>query len=124
MAAGTERNGWRNTFQSDPLQPASGRGHSDPDGLRAIAHFFVSTDQHRFSGGPLVYSQFMNAKQITSCFVSSLASLIFLNGLATNEAAAKKLIVGFSQIGAESAWRSAETESIRTEAQKRGVDLK
>ena len=32
--------------------------------------------------------------------------------------------VGFSQIGAESAWRSAETTSIQEEAQKRGVDLK
>ncbi len=36
----------------------------------------------------------------------------------------KKLTVGFSQIGAESAWRTAETESIRSEAAKRGVDLK
>ncbi|HOO56176.1 MAG TPA: ABC transporter substrate-binding protein [bacterium] len=34
------------------------------------------------------------------------------------------LKVGFSQIGAESAWRSAETDSIRNEAVKRGVDLK
>src|SRR6185295_10880662 len=32
--------------------------------------------------------------------------------------------IGFSQIGAESAWRTAETESIRKEAEKRGVDLK
>ncbi len=37
---------------------------------------------------------------------------------------AKKLMVGFSQIGAESAWRSAETESIRSEATKRGVEMK
>src|SRR5688572_33366459 len=36
----------------------------------------------------------------------------------------KKLVVGFSQIGAESAWRTAETESIRSEAKKRGVDLR
>src|SRR5688572_1245000 len=36
----------------------------------------------------------------------------------------KKLVVGFSQIGAESAWRTAETESIRSEARNRGVDLK
>jgi simple sugar transport system substrate-binding protein len=34
------------------------------------------------------------------------------------------LTVGFSQIGAESAWRVAETESIRGEASKRGVALK
>jgi galactofuranose transport system substrate-binding protein len=32
--------------------------------------------------------------------------------------------VGFSQIGAESAWRVAETESIRGEATKRNIDLK
>lgn len=36
----------------------------------------------------------------------------------------RPLTVGFSQIGAESAWRTAETESIRDEAKKRGVDLK
>jgi simple sugar transport system substrate-binding protein len=40
------------------------------------------------------------------------------------QAAGKKLTVGFSQIGAESGWRSAETESIRSEATKRGVNLK
>jgi ABC-type sugar transport system substrate-binding protein len=34
------------------------------------------------------------------------------------------LVVGFSQIGAESAWRTAETESIKSEAEKRGVKLK
>lgn len=34
------------------------------------------------------------------------------------------LIVGFSQVGAESGWRTAETQSIRSEAQKRGIDLK
>ena len=36
----------------------------------------------------------------------------------------KKISVGFSQIGAESAWRSAETQSIRSEAEKRGVTLR
>ena len=36
----------------------------------------------------------------------------------------KKLVVGFSQIGAESAWRTAETESIRAEGAKRGIDLR
>lgn len=36
----------------------------------------------------------------------------------------KKLTVGFSQIGAESDWRVAETASIKEEAEKRGVDLK
>jgi simple sugar transport system substrate-binding protein len=32
--------------------------------------------------------------------------------------------VGFSQIGAESGWRTAETKSVREEADKRGINLK
>lgn len=36
----------------------------------------------------------------------------------------RPLTVGFSQIGAESAWRTAETRSIQKEAERRGVDLK
>jgi len=35
-----------------------------------------------------------------------------------------KVVVGFSQIGAESAWRTAETDSIKSEATNRGVDLR
>lgn len=38
--------------------------------------------------------------------------------------AAKARVVGFSQIGAESAWRTAETASIREEAALRGVELR
>ena len=37
---------------------------------------------------------------------------------------AKTLTVGFAQVGAESSWRTAETESIKAEAAKRGVNLK
>src|SRR3974377_179414 len=36
----------------------------------------------------------------------------------------KKLVVGFSQVGAESGWRTANTDSIKSEAAKRGVDLR
>ncbi|MCG3126997.1 MAG: ABC transporter periplasmic-binding protein YtfQ [Phycisphaerae bacterium] len=36
----------------------------------------------------------------------------------------KKVRVGFAQIGAESDWRKANTESIKSEAAARGVDLK
>ena len=47
---------------------------------------------------------------------------VFLVGPAT---AADKIVVGFSQIGAESAWRVANTESITSEAAKRpNIDLK
>ncbi len=35
----------------------------------------------------------------------------------------KKLTVGFSQIGAESAWRTANTQSIKDEAAKRSINL-
>lgn len=35
-----------------------------------------------------------------------------------------KVVVGFSQIGAESSWRTAETNSIRDEAKARGIVLK
>lgn len=48
--------------------------------------------------------------------------VLAIGGLAS--AADKKLTVGFSQVGAESAWRTAETESIKSEAAKRGVNLK
>ncbi|USN98044.1 MAG: ABC transporter substrate-binding protein [Phycisphaeraceae bacterium] len=34
------------------------------------------------------------------------------------------LVVGFSQIGAESDWRRANTDSIQSEAKKRGIDLR
>jgi simple sugar transport system substrate-binding protein len=37
--------------------------------------------------------------------------------------AKKQVTVGFSQIGAESAWRTANTDSIKGEAEKRGVKL-
>jgi galactofuranose transport system substrate-binding protein len=36
----------------------------------------------------------------------------------------KPLVVGFSQTGAESGWRTANTKSIKDEAAKRGVTLK
>ena len=36
----------------------------------------------------------------------------------------KKIVVGFSQIGAESAWRTANTQSIQDEAAARGDHIK
>jgi simple sugar transport system substrate-binding protein len=36
---------------------------------------------------------------------------------------AGSITVGFSQIGAESAWRTANTDSIKSEAEKRGIHL-
>ncbi|MDA0625183.1 substrate-binding domain-containing protein, partial [Acinetobacter baumannii] len=39
-------------------------------------------------------------------------------------AQAAPLVVGFSQIGSESGWRSAETKVSKQEAEKRGITLK
>ena len=39
-------------------------------------------------------------------------------------AAKADYVVGFYQIGAESGWRTANTQSIQDEAKKRGIDLK
>jgi ABC-type sugar transport system substrate-binding protein len=49
-----------------------------------------------------------------------LISLLIAGAL---QASAAELVVGFSQMGSESAWRTAETESIRSEAAKRGIKL-
>jgi galactofuranose transport system substrate-binding protein len=53
-----------------------------------------------------------------------IPSLIALALSVPASAASTPYKVGFSQIGAESAWRSAETRSIREEAEKRGIQLK
>ncbi len=45
-------------------------------------------------------------------------------GAEGGKAGGEELTVGFSQIGAENPWRTAETKSIQDEAEKRGVDLK
>jgi ABC-type sugar transport system substrate-binding protein len=58
----------------------------------------------------------MKAK-ILICLAASMAC-------ALTTLAADKLTVGFSQIGAESGWRTANTESIKSEAAKRGINLK
>lgn len=42
----------------------------------------------------------------------------------TEPGAKKQLKVGFAQTGAESAWRTANSNSMKAEAEKRGVDFK
>ncbi len=51
-------------------------------------------------------------------------SAMIAGSVAATFAADKKLVVGFSQVGAESGWRTANTDSIKAEAAKRGVDLR
>jgi simple sugar transport system substrate-binding protein len=45
-------------------------------------------------------------------------------GLGFNACAAQPLVMGFSQVGAESEWRTANSASIKDAAQKAGVTLK
>jgi simple sugar transport system substrate-binding protein len=52
------------------------------------------------------------------------AGMIALTFMQVHQPAQKKLVVGFSQVGAESGWRTANTESIKSEAAARGIELK
>jgi ABC-type sugar transport system substrate-binding protein len=62
----------------------------------------------------------------------AIVGLLLASNLAADEDQPQKLtrpdgqplVIGFTQIGAESAWRTAETKSIQSEAEKRGVNLK
>jgi simple sugar transport system substrate-binding protein len=46
---------------------------------------------------------------------------VLLAGLAQNASAQT---IGFSQVGSESGWRTSFTESVKAEAERRGIDLK
>jgi len=59
-----------------------------------------------------------------SSFSTRWLLALALCGALTSHAAGKKLVVGFSQIGAESGWRTANTDSIKSEAARRGIELK
>lgn len=50
---------------------------------------------------------------------ASLASMLPITALAQ-----KKIVVGFAQVGAESEWRTANTESIKSAAKESDIDLK
>lgn len=56
-------------------------------------------------------------KRSSIVFALVVLCLVFVMAVSAN-GAAKKIVVGFSQIGAESGWRTANTESIISEAKK------
>src|ERR1700737_1061810 len=57
--------------------------------------------------------------------LSALTTLTALGLINTSGFAAdKKLVVGFSQVGAKRGWGTANTKSIKSEAAKRGIDLR
>ncbi|MEO7640124.1 MAG: ABC transporter substrate-binding protein [Ramlibacter sp.] len=62
----------------------------------------------------------MNRRTLTATLAAvSLAALLPQVALAQ-----KKIVVGFSQVGAESEWRTANTESIKSAAKDAGIELK
>ena len=61
----------------------------------------------------------MNIQRRTVIAAAIAAGLPIPAALAQN-----KIVLGFSQIGAESEWRTANTESIKSSAKEAGIDLK
>lgn len=76
-----------------------------------------------FSYTVILFSALINVFALSACERKGAPAA---GSEATSEGskAGQTLVVGFSQIGAESAWRSAETSSIQNEAKKRGIELK
>lgn len=64
----------------------------------------------------------MNIRRRTA--LASAAALSFASAWPLQAFAQKKIVLGFSQIGAESEWRTANTESIKAAAKEAGIDLK
>ena len=64
----------------------------------------------------------MNPSRRTA--VTTLAAAALAAGLPLHALAQKKIVLGFSQIGAESEWRTANTESIKQAAKDAGIELK
>ncbi|WP_422527463.1 galactofuranose ABC transporter, galactofuranose-binding protein YtfQ [Serratia fonticola] len=56
--------------------------------------------------------------------VKRLLLAVAVSGVLMGAVQAAPLVVGFSQIGSESGWRSAETKVAKQEAEKRGITLK
>jgi galactofuranose transport system substrate-binding protein len=56
--------------------------------------------------------------------LSGTAAFALAAGLPLGAFAQKKIVLGFSQIGAESEWRTANTESIKQAAKDAGIELK
>jgi len=62
----------------------------------------------------------MNRRTLSAALAAvSLAALLPAGALAQ-----QKIVVGFSQVGAESEWRTANTESIKSAAKDAGIELK
>jgi galactofuranose transport system substrate-binding protein len=56
--------------------------------------------------------------------IAALVAAPFVVATPLSALAQKKIVLGFSQIGAESEWRTANTNSIKETATREGIDLK
>ncbi len=52
-----------------------------------------------------------------------LVTVVPLAGVVTAQDSGEGLTIGFSQIGSESAWRTAFTDAVQAEAEERGINL-
>lgn len=62
----------------------------------------------------------MKSVSLVKILLAGFVAAVAVSGFAAD----KKIKVGFAQTGAESAWRTANSESMKSEAEKRGIDLK
>lgn len=64
--------------------------------------------------------------RIIAVFLSSLLLLMACSKQSADSAKKEDtpLVIGFSQVGSESSWRTAFSESVKAEAQRRGIELK
>jgi galactofuranose transport system substrate-binding protein len=56
--------------------------------------------------------------------LATVAAAAVMGALPFGALAQKKIVLGFSQVGAESEWRTANTESIKSAAKDAGIELK
>lgn len=56
--------------------------------------------------------------------LATLLATSFVMALPMSAFAEKKIVMGFSQIGAESEWRTANTNSMKTAAKDAGIEMK
>lgn len=84
----------------------------------SLASFLFHAPHHP----PMKFPSLSPVLRLGLALVASLA--VSLVSAADLNKAGKPLKVGFAQTGAESAWRTANTESMKSEAAKRGIDLK
>src|SRR5438094_248803 len=65
----------------------------------------------------------LSIKSLRFFFLAGASALALTTGLQAADGR-KPIRVGFAQTGAESAWRTANSESMKAEADRRGIELK